>query len=143
MNRREFLRAGGALTAQAVVGSSLFSLGCDLGFYGTLAPPDENGIRLPAGFRSRVLARSGDLVDGTSHLWHALPDGGATFEIHGGWIYVSNSELSIGGGVGALRFNRAGRIVDAYSICSGTHRNCAGGATPRTGPILPFSRWPA
>ncbi len=48
-----------------------------------------------------------------------------------GYVYVSNSEVGgTGGGVGALRFDWRGNIVDAYSICSGTSRNCAGGSTP-------------
>ena len=54
-SRREFLRAGGMLAGQALVGSSLFTLGCALSFFGPLRAPDENGIRLPHGFRSRVL----------------------------------------------------------------------------------------
>lgn len=130
LSRRDFLRGGGILASHAVVGSSLFSLGCDLTFFGPLLPPDENGIRLPEGFRSRVLARSGDVVPDTGFVWPLAPDGGACFEDGAGWIYVSNSELRTGGGVGALRFDREGRIVDAYAICTGTRRNCAGGATP-------------
>jgi secreted PhoX family phosphatase len=132
--RREFLRATAALATQALVGTSLFgslfTLGCDETLYGPLEPPDANGIRLPAGFRSRVLARSGDPVAETGFLWHGAPDGGAVFETPGGWIYVSNAELAPGGGASALRFDHAGRIAAAYPICSGTRRNCAGGATP-------------
>ncbi|MGH0029024.1 MAG: alkaline phosphatase PhoX [Myxococcota bacterium] len=129
MNRREFLRGSGLLATQAVVGSSLFTLGCDWTWFGALEPPDENGIRLPPGFRSRLLARSGDEVAATGFVWPGAPDGGATFPYEGGWIYVSNSELLFGGGVGALRFSESGELADAYSICSGTRRNCAGGAT--------------
>ena len=129
-SRREFLRDGGAFATWAVVGSSLWASACDITFAGPLREPDENGIRLPKGFRSRILARSGDLVAGTGHAWHGAPDGGAVFETPGGWIYVSNSELFFDGGVGALRFDRSGRVTDAYSICAGTRRNCAGGATP-------------
>lgn len=128
--RRDFLRATGTVGVHAVVGSSLFAAACDVSFFGPLRPADENGIRLPDGFRSRVLARTGDLVSGTGHRWHGAPDGGAVFESRAGWIYVSNSERSVGGGVGALRFDPAGRVRDAYSICDGTRRNCAGGATP-------------
>lgn len=99
--------------------------------WGPLQPPDENGLRLPQGFRSRKLATSGSVVAGTGHVWHAEPDGGATFAApDGGWVYVSNSELSPGGGVGAIRFASDGSIVDAYAILSGTDRNCAGGPTP-------------
>ncbi|MFO0688439.1 MAG: DUF839 domain-containing protein [Myxococcota bacterium] len=100
---------------------------------GPLGKPDANGLRLPPGFRSRIVARSGELVPGTRHVWHTAPDGGAVFAADdGGWIYVSNSEAwSAGeGGVGAIRFDAGARIVDAYSILSGTTRNCAGGRTP-------------
>jgi secreted PhoX family phosphatase len=98
-----------------------------------LGDPDENGLRLPPGFRSRIVARSGEPpVAGGAYAWHAAPDGGATFAApDGGWIYVSNCEMSgARGGVGALRFDRDGAIVDAYPICTGTTLNCAGGPTP-------------
>lgn len=98
-----------------------------------LRPPDENGVRLPPGFRSRVIARSREqVVSGSLFRWHRAPDGGATFPApDGGWVYVSNSEMDKrNGGVGALRFNAAGDLIDAYPILTGTSRNCAGGATP-------------
>ncbi|PTN11297.1 alkaline phosphatase PhoX [Nitrosomonas aestuarii] len=96
-----------------------------------LQPPDSNGVRLPIGFKSRIVARSGQTL--FDYNWHAAPDGGATFAIKGddGWIYVSNSELeNQAGGVGALRFNQKGEVVDAYAILKNTSRNCAGGHTP-------------
>lgn len=98
-----------------------------------LAPPDANGVRLPPGLTSRIVARSGQPpIPGGSYRWHDAPDGGACFAApDGGWVYVSNSELADGtGGVGALRFASDGTLVDAYRICSGTSRNCAGGPTP-------------
>lgn len=97
---------------------------------GSLQAPDENNVRLPLGFTSRIVARSGENLFG--YQWHAAPDGGATFATpDGGWIYVSNSELGKGkGGVGALRFNRLGKLVDAYPVLQNTNDNCAGGATP-------------
>jgi secreted PhoX family phosphatase len=72
------------------------------------------------------------VVPGTNFIWHAEPDGGAIFTTQsGGWIYVSNSEVGDGlGGVGVLRFSASGDIEAAYSILSGTNKNCAGGATP-------------
>ncbi|MBU0788973.1 MAG: PhoX family protein [Gammaproteobacteria bacterium] len=109
-----------------------------LGTIGPLGEPDGNGIRLPAGFSSRIVARSGvpilgDILGGLLpplYTWHTFPDGGATFAADdGGWVYVSNSE-SVPGGVGALRFDAQGNIIDAYSICTGTITNCAGGPTP-------------
>lgn len=110
--------------------SKTATLSISLAAHGELLPPDQNGVRLPAGFTSRIVARSGQILFG--YNWHAAPDGGATFSTpDGGWIYVSNSELgNQRGGVGALRFNAQGEIIDAYSILSQTNRNCAGGHTP-------------
>ncbi len=98
-----------------------------------LLPPDANGLRLLPGFRSRVVARSGEPpTRNSSYRWHAAPDGGAVFPTpQGGWVYVSNSEMNDGaGGVGALRFSPSGEVEDAYPILQGTTRNCAGGAMP-------------
>ncbi len=98
---------------------------------GGLQAADADGLRLPAGFTARVVARSGLAVAGTSHVWHPAPDGGACFATRdGGWIYASNSEVPTTGGVGALKFDARGEIVDGYSILSGTSINCAGGPTP-------------
>lgn len=104
----------------------------NIGNLGPLGDPDANGVRLPVGFTSRIVASSGQPVEGSSYTWHSAPDGGAVFPTEdGGWIYVSNCELSGGnGGVGAIRFSAEGAIVDAYSILQGTSRNCAGGPTP-------------
>jgi hypothetical protein len=98
--------------------------------YGELLPADTNGLQLPAGFTSRVIARSGRRVSGTSYAWHWAPDGGACFAAGTGWIYVSNSEIPLFGGASAVRFNADGSIASAYRILSGTNVNCAGGATP-------------
>jgi uncharacterized protein len=99
---------------------------------GPLLAPDENSVRLPAGFTSRVVARAAEsAVPGAAFVWHGSPDGGACFADGDGWIYVSNCELvSALGGASALRFNAAGNIIDAYPILTGTSGNCAGGATP-------------
>ncbi|BCJ60623.1 alkaline phosphatase PhoX [Micromonospora endophytica] len=98
--------------------------------FGALAAPNGNGLQLPAGFSSRVVARSRQVVPGTSYTWHDAPDGGACFAAGTGWIYVSNSEITPDGGASAIRFDADGGIASAYRILSGTHRNCAGGATP-------------
>ena len=98
---------------------------------GPLGDADADGVRLPEGFSVRIVARSGEPVLSGGYVWHAWPDGGATFATaDGGWIYVSNSELPLVGGVGALRFDAAGELVDAYPILQGTNINCAGGPTP-------------
>ncbi len=104
---------------------------------GELQPADENGMRLPPGFTSRVLATSGQALTlsnptrDSDYLWHDSPDGSAVIELDDGWAYVSNSEVDEGlGGVGVMRFDPSGALVDAYSVASGTDMNCSGGATP-------------
>lgn len=94
--------------------------------------PDENGVRLPAGFTARVVARTNEApMPGSDFKWHVAPDGGATYPLEdGGWIYVSNSEVPLAGGVGALRFDASGALVSAYSILANSSVNCAGGPTP-------------
>jgi hypothetical protein len=98
---------------------------------GPLRDPDANGVRLPEGFSSRVLARSGQQVlPASSYVWHSGPDGGATFAtLDGGFVYVSNCEYTPGGAA-SLQFDAAGQLVDAYPILQNTSRNCAGGPTP-------------
>lgn len=103
-----------------------------IGALGALGPPDANGVRVPAGCRARIVARSGKPpVAGNRRTWHGAPDGGASFGTpDGGWIYVSNAELPLVGGVSALRFDATGAAVDVYPILEGTSVNCAGGPTP-------------
>lgn len=100
--------------------------------YGELLPADANGLMLPRGFSSRIVATTGEPVGGTGHVWHAAPDGGACFATAGGgWTYVSNAEVRGGnGGVGAVEFAADGTVVAARTILSGTSGNCAGGPTP-------------
>lgn len=98
---------------------------------GPLDAADANGVRVAPGFSARIIANSGKVVAGTSYTWHAAPDGGATYPTQdGGWIYVSNSEVPLAGGVGAIVFDATGAIVDAYRILDATSVNCAGGPTP-------------
>lgn len=138
MERRDFLKTGLLATAASTsVGAAFWRRAYAApaepapGPYGPLGEADANGIRLPAGFSSRIVAVSGEVVAGTSYLWHPYPDGGATFATQdGGWIYVSNSEVPGLGGAGSLRFDAAGSIVGAARILAGTTSNCAGGPTP-------------
>ncbi|MEV8307910.1 alkaline phosphatase PhoX [Streptomyces flavidovirens] len=137
MERRSFLRG-------AVIGTSVTAFGGTLwrgaayaapaqpgtGPYGALGSPDANGLRLPSGFSSRVIARSGRKVGSTAYTWHNAPDGGACYADGTGWIYVSNSEINPSGGAGAVRFSSTGAITGAYRILSSTRQNCAGGKTP-------------
>ena len=126
--RRDVLRAGllaGVVAALHACGPPRLSTR-----YGRLGPPDANGLQLPAGYRSRVVARTGQRVGTTPYVWHQAPDGGRCFAAPGGWVYVSNSEVDVVGGVGMVRFDNAGAIVDARRLLDGTRRNCAGGHTP-------------
>lgn len=127
-------RAASLNAAEIRVTRDAGTLRSNLANVGPLGPPDANGLRLPSGFTSRVVARTGrEPVPGKSaYRWHLAPDGGATFAtVDDGWIYVSNSEVGgSGGGVGALRFEASGELSDAYAILSGSTTNCAGGRTP-------------
>ncbi|MGW3563844.1 alkaline phosphatase PhoX [Streptomyces sp. NPDC000941] len=137
MERRTFLRGAVIGTSAAAFGGTLMRGAAYAapaqngpGPYGALGAADANAIQLPAGFTSRVIARSGKVVSGTSYTWHNAPDGGACFADGTGWIYVSNSEVSTGGGVGAVKFDSSGAITGAHRVLSNTRNNCAGGATP-------------
>ncbi|GAA3395856.1 alkaline phosphatase PhoX [Streptomyces roseoviridis] len=137
MERRSFLRGAVMGTSAAAFGYTLMRGAAyaapaqpGAGPYGALGAADANGIQLPAGFTSRVIARSGQTVPGTSYVWHSAPDGGACYADGTGWIYVSNSEISSTGGASAIKFNSSGGVTSAYRILSNTNRNCAGGKTP-------------
>jgi hypothetical protein len=135
VDRRNVLRAGVVGGAAAAFSGALWKEAFAApaqpgpGPYGALQAADANGIMLPSGFTSRVIARSSQTVPGTSYTWHAAPDGGACFADGSGWIYVSNSEVSAGG-ASAVKFNSSGTVTSAYRILSGTSTNCAGGHTP-------------
>ncbi|MEU1892496.1 alkaline phosphatase PhoX [Streptomyces pristinaespiralis] len=137
MERRSFLRGAVVGTSAAAFGFTLWQGAASAapaqpgpGPYGALGPADANGIQLPAGFTSRVVARSGQRVGSTSYTWHNAPDGGACYSDGTGWIYVSNSEINPSGGASAVRFSSTGAITGAYRILSNTRQNCAGGRTP-------------
>ena len=136
MQRRDFLRRAAATTGVAALGGQFwhqqFSLAeviAGPGPYGPLQSADANGVQVPVGFTCRIIATTGVPVAPSTYVWHAAPDGGSCFPTaDGGWVYVSNSEVALGGGgVGVLRFDSSGATIDAYRILSGTHRNCAGG----------------
>lgn len=115
---------------------------------GPLVDAGVDQAMVPEGFSLRRVAAhltnpvSGlfDPLGATGYVWHQAPDGGAVFAAEdGGWVYACNSEINPGsgafgssrdGGVGALRFDADGNVVDSYRILDGTRRNCAGGATP-------------
>ncbi len=137
LRRRDFvglgLAAGAALAFGVAFWREAFNAPVKPGVgYGPLQGPDSNGIMLPSGFRSRMVARGGEPVPGTTYSWHRLSDGAATFSTPGGgWILVSNSETDRpDGGASAVRFSPDGSATAAYRILQGTQQNCAGGATP-------------
>ncbi|MDR7276434.1 alkaline phosphatase PhoX [Catenuloplanes atrovinosus] len=138
MDRRSLLRAtvagAGGLALPFTAWSAAYAAPAQnaAGPYGPLQAADANGIQLPAGFTSRVIARSRQTVPGTSYVWHDAPDGGAVIPNGTGWIYVSNSEVSssAGGGASRIVFDANGNVTGASRILSGTNMNCAGGKTP-------------
>jgi len=148
LNRRSFLRAGMSAAGALALGPAFFERAFasgpvtpGAGPYGPLRPFDDNGIALPAGFRSREIARGAALVRGSSppYLWHQATDGQATFPTRragggpdGGWILVANSEVPApgAGGTSAVEFAPGGDVERAYRILTGTTSNCAGGPTP-------------
>jgi secreted PhoX family phosphatase len=99
MDRRSFIRAGvagSAVAAVAAVSSPLEALAAPAvvgpGPYGPLGPANADGIQLPAGFTSRLIATSGRRVGSTGYTWHYSPDGGACFPATaGGGVYASNA----------------------------------------------------
>ena len=140
ISRRRFVAGVSALAGSQVFGAPfwrdvVFAAGPavpGVGPYGPLQAADANGVELPVGFTSRLIGVAGQPVGSTGLRWHHAPDGGGCFAVSdGGWIYVSNSEVGSGkGGASAVRFASDGSIVDAYTILSGSNRNCSGGTTP-------------
>ena len=138
IRRREFIATGLTAAGTLAVGPAFFRAAAQPatpgpGPYGPLRPADANGLMLPDGFRSRVVARGLAPVSGTGYSWHIFSDGAATYRTpDGGWILVSNSEATAatGAGASAIRFRPDGRIAGAYRILRGTNANCSGGATP-------------
>ncbi|WP_305785638.1 alkaline phosphatase PhoX [Symbioplanes lichenis] len=138
MDRRTLLRAtvagAGSVALPFTAWSAAYAAPAQNapGPYGALQAADANGIQLPAGFTSRIVARSRQTVPGTSYVWHDAPDGGAVIPQGSGWVYVSNSETSaaMGGGASRIVFDANGDVTGASRILSGTNTNCAGGKTP-------------
>ena len=142
MRRRDFLRAVSVSSGAVVLAPALWrpvgattQQGSAVGPYGSIegSEPDENGLLLPEGFTSRVIARSDEEVEGTGYSWPVFPDGAATFPLAaGGWHLAVNSEnpLEGEGGASGITFDADGEVVAAQRILEGTTMNCAGGPTP-------------
>ena len=151
MHRRAVLRNGLALGGTAVA-SAILGVGGPVsaapasssspapGPYGSLEGrrPDGNGLVLPEGFSSRIVAVGGTGVGATDYTWPLFPDGKGTVATpDGGWILACNHEVfdfqTIGesaGGASAVRFDSGGSILDAYPILEGSHSNSRGATTP-------------
>ena len=145
LTRRDALRAGagvagGIAFAGGMLGRALDAMAAPAvagaGPYGPLNPPDTNGIMLPDGFSSRVIARTDQVIGKSRYKFHGLPDGMGTYRTNDrGFILVSNSELPNSPptweiGTAAIRFDRNFQVTDAYPILKNTNINCAGGVTP-------------
>lgn len=99
---------------------------------------DGNKLKLSTGMDCKLLTNEGSRVtfaDSTisSATMHSNADGAGVIPhpTDGGWYYVSNSEVgSGGGGVGTLRFDSNGDLIDYKRSLGGTSRNCGGGVTP-------------
>lgn len=149
LTRRGALRAGagaagGLALAGGLLGRAIDAMGAPAvigeGPYGPLGAPDANGLRLPAGFTSKVIARSGTNIGPRPYRFHILPDGMGAFKTSdGGFILTSNSEAPfvegyLDGlyeiGTAAIRFDKNFNVTDAYPILEKTQINCAGGVTP-------------
>lgn len=145
LTRRDALRAGFGAAGGVALAGGLLGRGLDAmaapavpgaGPYGPLRAPDANGMRLPDGFTSKEIARTGKPLGKSGKPFHILPDGMGTFKTgDGGFILVSNSEAPyIEGtwetGAAAIRFDRNFNVSDYYDILKGTDLNCAGGVTP-------------
>ena len=131
LDRRDFLRAMffsagavGSASWLAACGGNSVPLGGTSGVMGRgrfadlgpLRDPDENGVRTPEGFSTRVVAINGErpqpngmsiagpMGGGVGNRpWHLFPDGGGVIaRPNGGWIYVSNSEVPGAGSIGFL-----------------------------------------
>lgn len=144
LTRRDALRVGAGAAGGVAIGGGLLGRALEAmaapaapgaGPYGPLQAPDENGVRLPKGFTSRVIARVGEPLLPGGDDFHALPDGMGTFKTDDGFILVSNSEAPyLPGlaeiGTAAIRFDKDFKVTDYYPILKRTHLNCSGGITP-------------
>ena len=142
-DRRVFLQGGLAVAVGAnllVPGAAAGAAVQGLGPYGSIAgrSPDLNGLVLPEGFSSRVVAVSGDPVGPSGYEWPLFPGGAGTFvDGTGGWFYACNSAVydyltpwKPMGGASAVHFGSSGEVLDAYRILEGSHSNRDGGSTP-------------
>ena len=114
LTRRGALKAGAAAAGGVAIAGGLLGSALEVaaspavvgpGPYGPMQSADANGMLLPHGFTSRIIARTGQDLGPRPYDFHVAPDGMGTFKTDdGGFILVSNSE-SVVGGAGAIRFD--------------------------------------
>lgn len=100
------------------------------------------GIEHSAGISVRLIARTGQKVqfangEKSKRSWHSRSDGAGIIPLNPenpleeGYVYVSNSEESDGGGgVYGAYFDKDGNMYDYKALLTGTTDNCGGGLTP-------------
>ncbi|MBD1868203.1 DUF839 domain-containing protein [Cyanobacteria bacterium FACHB-471] len=134
-----------ALYSKEIRGQSVRSQG-----YGSLVRDPNGLLDLPPGFQYRILSQTGNVMS-DGHPVPGNPDGMAAFAGRDNTIIlVRNHEMNLGewdkpaaiapshktydstgrGGTTTLILNRDRRIIRDFVSLAGTHRNCAGGATP-------------
>lgn len=104
------------------------------------------GLLLSTGLQARKIAIVGQTVKfdnggESKEVFHSAPDGAGIFvdpSGSGDYVYVSNSESPIDGGVGAIRFHSTGQVIGYHRLrfvdpktgmATKTTRNCGGGKT--------------
>nr|MBP7406671.1 hypothetical protein [Candidatus Microthrix sp.] len=79
-----------------------------------------DGLWVPQGWSTKVLARTGEKVGSTNYVWSAAPDGAASFVDPGGvgWWVAINHEASSrsGGGASAIHLSEDGEVIAAHRI---------------------------
>ncbi|KAL7531002.1 hypothetical protein ACHAXR_003797, partial [Thalassiosira sp. AJA248-18] len=99
---------------------------------------NELGIRMSSGLSVKLIATTGmktryaNGMESIQHF-HGMMDGAGIVPLpdDGGYVYVSNSEISRKeGGVYGLYFNKNGDVVDYKTLLNNTSRNCGGGLSP-------------
>ncbi|WP_414552627.1 alkaline phosphatase PhoX [Anabaena sp. CCY 0017] len=156
-SRRKFFGLAGATAAgtlaisplQAFLANKAFGQTTTMG-YGPLVPDPNNLLELPAGFKYRVISRTGDLMADGNPVPN-LHDGMAAFQgPRGTTILICNHEINgtgvtgsrvqvpsdlaydpvCKGGTTNIVVNSNRQLVKQFASLGGTIRNCAGGPTP-------------
>src|SRR4051794_16093392 len=99
LNRRDLLRSGALAAGALTVGPGFLKdalaapARAGASPYGALLPADANGVMLPPGFSSRIIARGLSNVGNTGYSMGMFPDGQSTFRTaDGGWVLATNHE---------------------------------------------------